>query len=251
MAQRRMFHADVVECDRFLDLSSGAQLIYFHLGMVADDDGFVNCPRQICRKLRRPPRELRELIDSGFLLDFDGIVVLKHFRVANSLKNDRKKALSYPEIAKQLRIQQNRIYTTEMQEGEPTLYDLRTNSGLEKSGFHLDSQPKRREENQTEENRTEQNLTEENQIDEEEEESGAYAPEERSDQLRLMGGTLGKGVILLSDDQINHLLTYMGLDAFDYYVEKLARKIKEGKRDYINHYATILDWYTKDKEVRT
>ena len=45
MAQRRMFHTDVVESDKFLDLSAGAQLLYFHLGMQADDDGFLIGPR--------------------------------------------------------------------------------------------------------------------------------------------------------------------------------------------------------------
>ena len=39
MAERRMFHRLVVESDKFLDLSIGAQALYFHLGMQADDDG--------------------------------------------------------------------------------------------------------------------------------------------------------------------------------------------------------------------
>ena len=39
MAERRMFHRLVVESDKFLDLPIGAQALYFHLGMQADDDG--------------------------------------------------------------------------------------------------------------------------------------------------------------------------------------------------------------------
>ena len=39
MADRRMFHRLVIESDKFLDLPIGAQALYFHLGMQADDDG--------------------------------------------------------------------------------------------------------------------------------------------------------------------------------------------------------------------
>lgn len=44
MAQRRMFSLAVVDTDRFLSLPVGAQCLYFHLGMRADDDGFVASP---------------------------------------------------------------------------------------------------------------------------------------------------------------------------------------------------------------
>ena len=244
MAQRRMFHTDIVESDRFLDLPSGAQLLYFHLGMQADDDGFINGPKQICRKLRRPTKDLQTLVDAGFLLNFDGIIVIKHFRVANSLKNDRKKPLSYPEIAKQLVIQPNRWYTTEVREEDETLYDIRQasmESEKQQTGIHLDSQPNRTEENRTEENRTEENLTEP---------KGAEGPGEPADQLRFMGGRLGKGVVLLSEQQIEDLLDKLGLDAFDFYVEKLADYLVNKKIAVKNHYATILKWHEEDKGVR-
>ena len=47
MANRRMFSLDVVDTDRFLDMSASAQALYFHLGMRADDDGFVSSPRKM------------------------------------------------------------------------------------------------------------------------------------------------------------------------------------------------------------
>lgn len=49
MANRRMFSLDVVDTDRFLDMSASAQALYFHLGMRADDDGFVSSPRKIAK----------------------------------------------------------------------------------------------------------------------------------------------------------------------------------------------------------
>ena len=154
MAERRMFHAAVVESDAFLDMPAGAQALYFHLGMHADDDGFVNGPRQIARKLRRPPRELKLLEDQGFLLTFDGIVVLKHWRMANTLQNDRIKPVRYPEIAQKLYIRENKIYTTTPIEGMEDL--LAQRKALMESGRNPKGKERKRKEMKgTEMNRTE------------------------------------------------------------------------------------------------
>jgi len=48
MAQRRMFSPTITESDAFLDMPLSTQALYFHLGMYADDDGFVN-PGKIMR----------------------------------------------------------------------------------------------------------------------------------------------------------------------------------------------------------
>ena len=108
-----MFHAAVVESDAFLDMPIGAQALYFHLGMHADDDGFVNGPRQIARMLQRPIKELELLEENGFVLNFDGIVVIRHWRGANTLQNDRIKPMRYPEIAQRLFMDETRTYQLE------------------------------------------------------------------------------------------------------------------------------------------
>ena len=66
MAERRMFHGAVVESDAFLDLPVGAQALYFHLGMQADDDGFVNGPKQIAKNLNLDVGSLDVLEENGF-----------------------------------------------------------------------------------------------------------------------------------------------------------------------------------------
>ena len=239
MAQRRMFHTDIVESDRFLDLPTGAQVLYFHLGMQADDDGFLIGPKQVCRKLRRPPRDLKELIDGGFLLNFDGIMVIKHFRVANNLRSDRIRPLVYPDIAKQLYVGATKEYFLEPQGEHENLYTLR--------GRQVGNQTlPRREENSLEENSQEEKRKEEKNL---EESSGEECPPGPSDQLKLMGGTLGKGVLLLNVGQINNLLERIGIDAFNYYTEKLSKLLTEGKVKSKNHYATIMKWYLEDSEV--
>lgn len=237
MAERRMFHASVVESDAFLDLPAGAQLLYFHLGMQADDDGFVNGPKQIARKLRRPPRELQMLIDNGFLYEFEGIVVLKHWRLANTLQNDRVKPLRYPEIAQKLYITENRCYTTTFLETADNLFDRRQ--------AFLDSRrnPKGKEQNRTEQNRKEQNGEEGNGIPD-------TAPADADSEFKYLRGKLGKGVVLLTEEQISDLLEKLGLDGFDFYVEKLSDFILRKQATVTNHYATILKWWQEDKGVK-
>ena len=45
MARKRMFDTEIINQDRFLDLSIEAKAIYFLLGMNADDEGFVSSKR--------------------------------------------------------------------------------------------------------------------------------------------------------------------------------------------------------------
>ena len=253
MADRRMFHASVVGSDAFLDLPTGAQALYFHLGMRADDDGFVNGPRQIARSLGLGQEELDALIGAGFLLWFDGIAVLRHFRVANTLQNDRVKPLRYPEIAKNIYIDQNRNYTTEKRKKADNLYVKRKKYILSKrkeNGNLLDSDwiPNRTEPNRTEPNLTEKNLTEESGTEAADEAADSCAPAlDHNYSLKLMGGKLGQGVILLSDAEQEDLLDKLGIDGFDRYVRKLANFIKNNNATVNNHYATILKWWAEDR----
>ena len=49
MANRRMFSLDVVDTDAFLDMPCSARLLYYDLGMRADDDGFLSDAKKILR----------------------------------------------------------------------------------------------------------------------------------------------------------------------------------------------------------
>ena len=50
MANRRMFSLDVVDTDKFLEMPVTSQALYFHMGMRADDDGFLANPKKIMRR---------------------------------------------------------------------------------------------------------------------------------------------------------------------------------------------------------
>ena len=40
MANKRMYSKDITDSDPFIEMSSAAQALYFHLNQGADDDGF-------------------------------------------------------------------------------------------------------------------------------------------------------------------------------------------------------------------
>ena len=69
--------------------------------------------------------------------------------------------------------------------------------------------------------------------------------------VRKVGGELGKGVVFLSDDQISDLLDKLGIDTFDYYVEKLAKFIIKNGATVKNHYETILKWWRQDSGLES
>jgi hypothetical protein len=67
--------------------------------------------------------------------------------------------------------------------------------------------------------------------------------------LEYMGGTLGKGVVLLTDAQREELLNKLGLDAFNYYIDRLSTFIIEKDASVKNHYKTILKWAEEDRMI--
>lgn len=68
-------------------------------------------------------------------------------------------------------------------------------------------------------------------------------------ELKLCCGRLGKGVVKLSGAQRDALLDTLGLDMFNYYVERLANYIIETGAIVHNHYETILKWWNEDRKV--
>lgn len=82
--------------------------------------------------------------------------------------------------------------------------------------------------------------------DEEEDASLEAAAAAEKKKLKKLYGELGKGVVNLSDEQIEILLDKLGLDMFDHYVTKLADFIRENGASVKNHYVTILKWWTED-----
>lgn len=96
MANRRMFSLDVVDTDNFLDMPISAQCLYFHLGMRADDDGFVSSPRRIVKLANCSSDDMKILVSKGYVIPFEsGIVVICHWKQNNSIRTDRYKATRF------------------------------------------------------------------------------------------------------------------------------------------------------------
>jgi len=112
MAERRMFAKTIVLSDAFLDLPMSARCLYFTLGMVADDDGFVNSPRSIMRQIGASDDDIKLLIAKRFVLIFDsGVIVIKHWRMNNYLQKDRIKPTAYQDELATLEVDKNGAYT--------------------------------------------------------------------------------------------------------------------------------------------
>ena len=110
MANRRMFSLDVIDTDKFLDMPATSQNLYFHLGLRADDDGFVSSPKKITKLVNCGSDDLNVLISRGFVIPFDdGIMVITHWKQNNYIQADRYKRTLYQEQLSQL-IVNNGVY---------------------------------------------------------------------------------------------------------------------------------------------
>ena len=112
MAEKRMFAKSIVLTDAFLDMPMSARCLYFTLGMLADDDGFVGSPKSIMRQCGASEDDLKILLSKRYLLAFDsGVVVIKHWLINNYLRPDRYHPTTYQEELALLETDQKGAYT--------------------------------------------------------------------------------------------------------------------------------------------
>lgn len=224
MAERRMFAKTIVTSDAFLDMSLSARCLYFTLGMFADDDGFVNNPKSIMRQVGASQDDLNLLLLKRFILAFDsGVIVIKHWRIHNYIQKDRYKESKYIEEKATLMIDEKGAYT----ECIHNVSNLDTQVSIGKDRLVKDSL---------------------GQCSGSVVDATATATTEE-DVLKLVGGSLGKGVVYLTDRQLGDLMDRLGLDAFNRYVDRLATFIIDKNAHVKSHYETILKWYEEDSKV--
>ncbi len=112
MAEKRMFAKSIVLSDAFLDMPASARALYFTLGMLADDDGFVGAPKSVMRQCSASPDDLNILVSKRFIIPFpSGVIVIKHWKINNTLKADRYRQTEYQEELSMLQVKQNKAYT--------------------------------------------------------------------------------------------------------------------------------------------
>ncbi len=111
MARKRMFDIEIVDTDLFLEMPQSTQNLYFHLGMRADDDGFVSNPKKIIRTIGANEDDLKILITKKFIIPFEsGVIVIRHWKINNYLRKDRYVETIYKEEKRQLKENENGIY---------------------------------------------------------------------------------------------------------------------------------------------
>lgn len=121
MAERRMFAKSIIDSDLFLDMPQSTQNLYFHLSLRADDDGFVGNPKKIMRMIGCSQDDIKILISKQFLIPFEsGVVVIRHWKIHNYIRNDRYKPTIYTEEKKKLTEKDNKEYIVGIPSGNQT-----------------------------------------------------------------------------------------------------------------------------------
>ncbi len=203
MAQRRMFSPTITESDAFLDMPLSTQALYFHLGMYADDDGFVN-PGKIMRMLGATGDDLKILGVKRFILLFpNGVVVIKHWKINNLVRKDWYRHTQYLEERSTLNVKENGSYTDDSSQGVPFLAPANENS--------LTSRQRRIGKDSVGNNKGKKNY-----------------------------GELKN--VFLSDEEIQQLNERFGAITTNKLIFDLSTYIASKGRKYKSHYATLLGW---------
>ena len=225
-----MFTQKIIDSDAFLDMPLSTQSLYFHLNMRADDDGFVNNPKKIVRMIGASEDDFKVLLAKNFVMQFDsGIIVVKHWKLHNYIQKDRYKPTVYTEERALLELKDNGVYTRCIQDGYGL--DSQVSIGKYSQGEYRVVEVS----GNGHVNNGNETQPVDNSVD--------------NSKFEYVGGSLGKGVILLTEAQQEALLDKLGFDAFNFYVEKLATFIIEKKAKVGSHYNTILKWATEDSAI--
>ena len=144
MAERRMFAKTIIDSDAFIDMPLSTQALYFHLSMRADDDGFINNPKKIQRMIGASDDDLKVLIAKRYVLVFDsGVIVIKHWKIHNYIRNDRYHQTVYIDEKSQIEVKDNGAYTEKISNGIPSgdkaVYQMDTEVRLGKDSIGKDS----------------------------------------------------------------------------------------------------------------
>jgi len=80
MKNEGKFSLDVIDTDKFLDMPASSQILYFHLGVRADNDGFISSPKAIVRAVNCEAADFDTLIKKGFVSLVDNGAYIEAWR---------------------------------------------------------------------------------------------------------------------------------------------------------------------------
>ena len=152
MAQKRMFDKVVTTSDDFLELSAEAQCLYFHMGMLADDDGLAKNYRSYMKLIGANNEDLQSLIDKSFIYKFDSdVIAIKHWKINNTVRNDRYRPTIFQNEFSKLDIADNNEYILLDTNGIPDGNQMDTKNSIDKNSKDKISREKYSLENKREE----------------------------------------------------------------------------------------------------
>ena len=220
MAEKRMFTQKIIDSDPFLDMPLSTQALYFHLNMRADDDGFINNPKRIQRTIGASDDDLKLLIAKRFVICFEsGVIVIKHWRMHNTLRKDRYNPTQYQEEMALLEVKDNKSYTEKLLE-IPMATEWQPNGNQMEPQYSIDK-----------------NSIDEGSIGECESKETTPTP---APSKNIYGKF--KNVLLTTEE-------YESIKKeCPEYIEKLSSYMASSGKEYPNHYATITNWVLTDKE---
>lgn len=236
MAEKRMFTQKIIDSDPFLDMPLSTQALYFHLNMRADDDGFINNPKRIQRTIGASEDDLRLLIAKRFVIGFEnGVIVIKHWRMHNTLRKDRYNPTQYQEELASLAIKDNNAYTERLP--EPVLTDgNHMATTWQPDGNHLVPQY----------SIGKYSIEEVSIVEDSMPESDDSAPTKQKKPVKHKYGEYSN--VLLSDTDMEKLKSEF--PDWQARIERLSSYMASTGKSYKNHLATIRNWARKDAEER-
>lgn len=224
MAERRMFAKTIIDSDAFLDMPVTSQLLYFHLSMRADDDGFVNKPKSVMRMVGCKEDDLKLLFVKKFLIPFDsGVVVIKHWKIHNYIRKDTYTETKYKEEKSALELDENSAYRLsvtnplQLRDESVTCASTQDSIGKVRSG--------------------------KDRLNIEEEAPEAAPPKPKRHKYGAYQN------VLLSDEEYEKLRNEFPHDHSER-IERLSEYIASTGKSYKNHLATIRSWARKDADKR-
>ena len=220
MANRRMFAKSIIDTDLFLNMPISTQVLYFHLAIRADDDGFVGSPQRIQRMLGCGDDDMRLLLARGYIIAFEsGVVVITHWNIHNCIQKDRYTPTVYANEKNLLTREKNGAYllsgteTKCIQDVSSDVYKLETQDRLGKDRLGKDRLGK--------------------------DTASATATATRHQYGQYKN-------VLLSDDEMSKLQSEF--PDWEQRIERLSEYIASKGAKYKSHLATIRSWARKDKQ---
>lgn len=235
MAEKRMFTMKIVDSDTFKEMPLSTQALYFHLGMNADDEGFLNNAKSVQRSIMASDDDMKLLIAKNFIIPFEsGVVVIKHWKMHNTIQPSRIKPTQYTEEKSLLETKENKAYTLNLSLADKMSADCQQNVSsccqnaaeirLDKIRFRLDKNSIGECEGETFSQENEQ-------------------PPKKKPQKHKYGEYNN---VLLTDEELEKLK-----DEYPDYedrIERLSSYVASTGKSYKSHYATMRNWARKDAE---